>query len=79
MSGAAQRRAADGLEIAIDRAACAGTGACARRAPRTFALDADGRARVIDAGGDPPAEVVDAARRCPRFAIAVRRDGQSLA
>ena len=66
------------LEIHVDRDACTGARACALRAPRTFALDADGKAVVTDPAGDGEEAVLAAARSCPNFAIELRRDGQPV-
>ena len=60
------------LEILIDREACQGARACVRRAPRTFSLDSDGRSRAADPPGDGEAEIRQAARSCPHFAISLR-------
>ena len=60
------------LEIRVDRSACRGAGACARRAPRTFSLDAQRRSVVADRPGDAEAEIRAAADACPFFAILVR-------
>jgi ferredoxin len=61
------------LEIRIDRDACAGARACTMRAPRTFALDETRKAIVTDPAGDPEPAILDAARSCPNFAIALTR------
>lgn len=72
----------DRIEIKIDRAACRGAGECVLRAERTFALDAEGRAKLIspDAVANPADEhaVLAAARACPNFAISVSRGGGRL-
>lgn len=69
---------AEPLEIAIDRGACRGAGECALRAPGSFALDADGRARLVEPRRDVDRVAVAAARACPHFAIAVRRGGSRI-
>jgi ferredoxin len=66
------------LEIRIDRDACTGARACVLRAPNSFALDADRKAVVTDAQGDPEETVLAAARSCPNFAIELSRDGQTV-
>lgn len=63
------------LEIQVDRDACTGARACVLRAPRTFSLDAGGKAVASDPAGDPEPAVLDAVRSCPNFAIELRRDG----
>jgi ferredoxin len=66
------------LEIRVDRALCRGAGECCRRAPHTFDLEADGKARVVDPEGDDEGVVAFAARCCPNFAISVTRDGEAI-
>ena len=62
------------LRVEVDRAACQGARACIRRAPRTFALDADRRAVVTAAPGegDSADAVRDAVQACPNFALKLR-------
>lgn len=62
-----------GLEVEVDREACRGARACVRRAPGTFSVDAARKAVATRPPGDPEEAVLDAARACPNFAIAVRR------
>lgn len=69
---------AEPLEIAIDRAACRGAAECVHRAPRTFALDAAGRATLREPRGDAEPLVVEAARACPQFAISLTRGGSQI-
>lgn len=59
--------------VEIDRDACRGEGVCVRRAPRSFALDAEGRAVPVEPPGDPESRLREAERCCPHFAIHVRR------
>lgn len=66
------------LDVRIDRAACRGARVCVRRAPRSFRLDADGRAVAVTPPGDEDSAVLAAARACPSFAIEVWRDGTRL-
>ena len=67
-----------GLDIAIDRDACIGSGNCGFLAPGVFDLDDDSIAVVVDPDAAPETDVVTAAERCPGKAIAVRRDGTLL-
>jgi ferredoxin len=60
------------LEIVIDRDACRGSQSCVRRAPRSFSLDAEGKARAVSPPLDPEQDVRAAASACPFFAIEVR-------
>lgn len=57
------------LGVQVDRSRCRGTGACARRAPASFELDADGRALAKRPPGDPEERLREAALGCPFFAI----------
>ena len=66
------------LEVHVDRDACTGAGACALRAPATFALDADRKAVVAEPPGDPEQTILAAARSCPNFAIELQRDGHPV-
>ena len=58
------------LRVEIDRSLCIGYGLCARTAPGSLRLDADGIAEVIPgaAHGD---DVVEAAQTCPLEAVVV--------
>jgi ferredoxin len=67
------------LDVRVDRAACRGARVCTRRAPRSFRLDAEGRAVASVPPGDEISPVLAAARACPNFAIEVRRGGARLA
>jgi ferredoxin len=66
------------LSIRADRTACRGARACVRRAPGTFALDAERRVTIAPAPRDPEATIVEAARACPNFALEVRRGSERL-
>ena len=46
-----------------------GAGACVRRAPRTFALDAEGKSRLVEPPNDDEDTIRAAAGACPYFAI----------
>lgn len=67
-----------GLEVAIDRDVCMGSGNCVYEAPGAFDLDDDSISFVVDVTGVPEESIVAAARKCPTHAITVRRDGVSL-
>lgn len=62
------------MNIDIDRAACIGSGNCAFHAPRTFDLDDDLKAIVVDADGDGPEAVARAIEGCPTRAISLGVD-----
>lgn len=59
------------LVVRIDRTACHGSGACARRAPGAFALDAERKAVLRDPPRESPQAIRAAAAACPFFAIEV--------
>jgi ferredoxin len=67
------------LEITIDAACCRAAAECVFRAPATFALDGNDKARVLATGRDSTSVIIAAARSCPNFAIAVHWDGTKLA
>jgi ferredoxin len=57
--------------IALDRAACIGSGSCAALLPERFGLDGPA-ARVRDPeAGEPDETLLDAADSCPAGAITV--------
>ena len=57
--------------IAVDRELCMGSGMCIVYAPGTFAHDADTKAVVVDARGDPAASIANAVQACPTSAISI--------
>jgi len=57
------------MELRIDRERCMGSGSCQFHASKTFDLDAECKAIVIDACGDPPRAIRNAAEGCPTRAI----------
>jgi ferredoxin len=67
-----------GLEIAIDRELCMGSGNCSFWAPAVFDLGDDGIAVVIDPAGEPEDKVILAAQGCPTQAISVTSDGRKV-
>ena len=66
------------LRVEIDRTLCIGYGLCARTAPGSLRLDADGIAEVIP-GAVHGEDVVEAARTCPMEALVVRDAGDRAA
>ncbi|MGI5827322.1 MAG: ferredoxin [Patescibacteria group bacterium] len=56
--------------IKVDQEACIGCGLCASLHPEIFAIDADGKAEVINPDGDKN-EGEEAAAACPAGAISV--------
>ena len=55
--------------ITIETESCAQDGRCREEAPKTFDIDEDGKAFVIDPEGDPPEYIRQAAKKCPLQAI----------
>ena len=70
---------ATALEIRIDTAACRAAGECVSRAPESFAIGDDAKARWIESSRESAEQIIAAARSCPNFAISVCRDGRELA
>lgn len=66
------------LEVRVEQARCIATKACMNAAPRTFALDSNEVAVVVDPGAHDEADVVRAAESCPTAAITVFKDGEQL-
>lgn len=62
-----------GLEIAIDRDACMGSGNCSFWAPGVFDLDDEGIAIVLDSTAAPEEKIELAAQGCPTRAITLTR------
>ena len=59
------------MQIRIDRERCMGSGSCQFHAPHVFDLDDDCKAIVVDAEGDSPDAVRNAAEGCPTHAISL--------
>lgn len=55
--------------IKIDRNLCIGAASCVALAMKTFALDEENKAEVVDQEGDLPETVKLAAESCPTKAI----------
>jgi len=56
-------------KIVVDRNLCIGAASCVALAMKTFALDAENKAVVLEGEGDPPEVVKLAAESCPTKAI----------
>lgn len=69
------------LEVTIDEAACMSARECSFYAPGVFENNEEdnGIAYVVDVNAAPVDKIIEAARRCPNFAISVVRDGEKLA
>ena len=62
--------------VRIDKQSCLSSGHCVRSAPESFALDDDHLGDVLPAAGELPRErLLQIARDCPAFAIAVYDEG----
>lgn len=61
------------VEIRVDRARCVGCTICVALAPRTMALDSEGKAYPLDATLEWTPADGDFVRHCPTAAITVRR------
>jgi len=57
------------MQIRIDRERCLGSGSCQYQAPKTFDLDDECKAIVVDAEGDPLQLIRNAVESCPTRAI----------
>lgn len=57
------------MRIKIDRELCIGDGSCAAIAPKTFKLDLEGKAIVLDDYGDDDETIKMAVESCPVQAI----------
>lgn len=55
--------------ITIDRNLCIGAASCVALAMKTFELDSENKAVVMEGEGDPPDSVKLAAESCPTKAI----------
>ena len=56
-------------KITIDRDLCIGAASCVPLAMKTFALDGENKAVVLEGEGDPPEAIKLAAESCPTKAI----------
>lgn len=56
-------------KVTIDRDLCIGAASCVALAMKTFALDGENKAVVLEGEGDPPDLIKLAAESCPTKAI----------
>jgi ferredoxin len=56
-------------KIEVDRDLCVGDGACVNEAPKTFEMDDEAIAIIINPEGDSPEDILNAAQVCPVDAI----------
>lgn len=71
MTASDQLSSQNRIRIEVDRGLCIGSGDCVDSAPDVFELDAEDKARVIDADGAPEDVVLEAAGNCPVTAVFV--------
>ncbi len=71
---------ADKLKICVDRDECIGDGMCVDEAPKTFAMDDDEKAFVVENPADNLEQILDAAKSCPVDVITVenKETGEKL-
>jgi ferredoxin len=62
------------ISLVVDRDLCMGSGVCIAYAPATFAHDAETKAVVQDAAGDPADHIRIAVEACPTGALSVLDD-----
>jgi len=60
---------ANKYKITVDRNLCIGAASCVALAMKTFALDAENKAIVLEGEGDTPEAIKLAAESCPTKAI----------
>lgn len=58
-------------KIVVDRDLCIGAASCVALAMKTFALDGENKAVVLEGEGDPPDLIKLAAESCPTKAIII--------
>lgn len=67
-----------GIEVAVDRSLCVGSGPCFVIAPAAFALDESMKAIVLDPEGESEEALLAAAAECPTQAIYLSVGGRPL-
>ena len=70
----------DKLKITVDRDECIGDGLCAEEAPKTFELDDDAKAVVLEDSTDDRESILEAGKVCPVDAITIedKETGEKL-
>mgnify|MGYP001618078673 CR=1 FL=1 len=66
------------IVVTVDVDACMSSGECLHWAPGVFVHDERKKSTVVDVAAAPLDSIVEAARRCPNFAITVVADGEQL-
>lgn len=60
------------LTVTVDRNLCIGAASCIAVAPKTYALDNEAKAVILDtAEEDSPEAIIDSAKACPVAAIII--------
>lgn len=60
------------LTVVVDRNLCIGAASCVAVAPKTFALDNEAKAIILDTASEDTSEaIIDAAKACPVAAIII--------
>ena len=62
------------MKVIVDRNLCIGAASCVAIAPKTFQLDDENKAIVLDVEGHDKETVLAAAQSCPTLAITVVDD-----
>lgn len=70
--------ATHGIQAAVDRSLCVGSGPCFVLAPRAFGLDESMKAVVLHPDDESEDRLLAAAEECPTQAIYLSRHGVSL-
>ena len=65
--------------VTVDKDLCIGAATCIAIAPKTFLLDSEAKAIIIDTAEEEIEDVIiDAARGCPVAAIYIEKGGQRI-
>lgn len=65
--------------ISIDQSRCIGAGNCVHIAPKTFQLDEENVAYLVDPSAETDEDILDAAKSCPTDAIYLdTEDGRAV-
>ncbi len=59
------------LRVSVDHTKCVGSTICIQIAPKVFALDDNRQSTVVNADGDTPGRIKEAAEGCPLSAIVI--------
>lgn len=72
MSDPSGPRTVGKFTVVVDRNLCIGAASCVAVAPKTFALDNEAKAIILDtANQDSQESILDAAKSCPTAAIII--------